>query len=393
MLAQPYAPSLWNATGLRADAPWMFARGRGARLWDADGREFLDLEMGLGPVLLGYDHPVVRRALRRHARTPAVAALNHHVEVEVAELLVELLPSAERVVFGKNGSDACTAAARIARAVTGRNVILSSGFHGIYDWYIADSFPSEGLVPAFSGWVKHFAMNDADGLARLAAEHAGDLAAIMLDPANRDQPQPGFLEAVRHIADRHGAILVFDEVLTAFRLHRGGGQALYGVTPDLTCVGKALANGLPLSAVVGRRDLMEAVNRVFYALTFQHETVALAVSRACLRHYRDHDVAGQVARRGELLRGFFDEAAADAGLAGRAVGFSARLDLDFWPVGGVDTVEQQMVFGRTLLAHGVLPVRVVLPCAMLTDADLAQARRAFRHGCAAVARHLDAVAR
>ena len=345
--------------------------------------------MGLGPVLLGYDHPVVRRALRRHARVPAVTTLNHQAEVEVAELLVEMIPSAELVVFGKNGSDACTAAARVARAVTGRSIILSSGFHGIHDWFIADVYPSEGLVPSFAGYVKNFAFNDADGLAKLAEAHAGDVAAVMLDPANREVPRDGFLQEVRRIADAHGAILIFDEVLTAFRLHRGGGQTLYGVTPDLTCVGKALANGLPLSALVGRSDLMQAVDRIFYALTFQHESVALAVASACLRYYRDHDVAGEVARKGEILRSLFNDASAAAGLSGRAVGLAARLELDFWPVGSATTLDQQIVFWRALLERGVLPVRVALPCELLSDADLEQVRDAFDHGCRQVARYLD----
>jgi glutamate-1-semialdehyde 2,1-aminomutase len=388
-LVQPYAAALWHLPALRADAPWYFARGEGARLWDHDGREFIDLEMGSGPVLLGYDHPVVRRALRRHLRVPVVGTLLHPSEVEVAELLVEMVPSAELVVFGKNGSDACTAAARVARAATGRNIILSSGFHGIHDWYIADCYPSPGLVPSFAGYVKNFAFNDLDGLTRLAEAHAGDIAAIMLDPANRETPRDDFLPGVRRIADAHGALLIFDEVLTGFRLHRGGGQALYGVTPDLTCLGKSLANGLPLSALVGRADLMQWVDRIFYGMTYQHDSVALAVSSACLRYYRDHDVAGEVARKGEMIRGLFNDASAAAGLIGRGVGPPSRFELDFWPVGSATTFDQQVVFFRALVERGVLPVRVVLPCELLTDADLEQVQRAFTHGCKEVARYLD----
>jgi glutamate-1-semialdehyde aminotransferase len=309
--------------------------------------------------------------------------------VEVAELLVDMYPSAELVVFGKNGADACTAAARVARAFTGRNIILSSGFHGIHDWFVADVYPSPGLVPSFAGYVKNFAFNDVDTLTTLAEEHSADIAAIMLDPANRLLPDDGFLQTARRLADEHGALLVFDEVLTAFRLHRGGVQTMYGVTPDLTCVGKALANGLPLSALMGRRDVMGAVDRVFYALTFQHESVSLAVASACVQYYRDHDVAGEVARKGEMLRSLFNDAAAAAGLSSRAVGPPARMDLDFWPVGGVGTMDQQAVFARGLLSHGVLPVRVVLPCELLSDADLEQVGRAFEHGCRQVARLLD----
>lgn len=388
VLVQPWAPYLWNAEPLRDVMPWYFARGQGQRLWDEDGREFVDLEMGLGPVLLGYDHPVVREALYAHARTPAVTTLLHRTEVQVAELLTEMIPSAELVVFGKNGSDACTAAARVARAATGRKVILSCGFHGIYDWFIADIMPSVGVIPG-AGYTKPFPFNDVAALETLADEHAHDLAAIMLDPANRDVPQPGYLQEVRRIADKHNALLIFDEIITGFRVHRGGAQTVYGVTPDLTCLGKALANGLPLSALVGRKDVMQLVNTVFYALTYQHDSVALAVSLACLRYYRDHDVAGEVTRRGEMLRRLFDDACAAAGLPGRAVGLPGRLDLDLGPWWMETTHQQRIVFARGLLERGVLPVRVACACEQLTDQDLERVQLAFKHGCTLVARSLE----
>jgi glutamate-1-semialdehyde aminotransferase len=388
VLAQPWPQFLWNNEPLRDVMPWYFARGHGARLWDYNGNEFVDIEMGLGPTLLGHDHPVVREALLRHAGAPVVSMLLHRYEVEVAELLTSLFPGAERVVFGKNGSDACTAAARVARAATGRSFILCHGFHGWHDWFAADMGPLPGMVPSFAGFTKQFPFNDVAALEALAAEHARDLAAIMMEPAYRQVPEPGYLQAVRRIADKHGALLIFDEMITAFRLHRGGAQTVYGVTPDLTCVGKSLANGLPLSALMGKKDLMKYVNKVFYAMTFQHDSVALAVSRACLEHYRDHDVAGTVHRRGEQLRAIFDEASAAAGLPGRAVGLAARMDLDFVPEGRLGLHEQRQVFARETIKHGVLPIRVAFPCEMLTDADLEQVQHAFTHGCRQVARKL-----
>ena len=344
--------------------------------------------MGLGPVLLGYNHPIVEAALLETAQTPAVTTLLHQTEVEVAELLVDMIPSAEVAVFGKNGSDACTAAARIARAATGRNVILTCGFHGIHDWFIADVYPSGGLVPSFRGYVKDFALNDLEALTRLAQEHSKDLAAIMIDPANRATPEQGFLEGARRIADQHGALLVFDEVFTAFRVHRGGAQTIYGVTPDLTCVGKALANGLPLSAVVGRRDIMKFLDEVFYALTFQHDSVALAVARACLQYYRDNDVAADVGRKAEQLRTLYDQAAASAGLEGRAMKVPGRIGLRLLRSGKATAAQQQVVFGHALLERGVLPARIALPCELLTDADIEQVGLAFEHGCQEVARYI-----
>ena len=392
VLAQPWAPFLWNNEPLRDVMPWYFARGEGARLWDENGREFIDLELGLGPTLLGHGHPVVREALREHAGQPIVTSLLHRYEVEVAELLLALFPGAQRVVFGKNGSDACTGAVRIARAMTGRNFILCHGYHGWHDWFCADMGDLPGMVPGFAGYTRQFLpFNDVAALEALAEEHSWNLAAIMMEPAYRHLPEPGYLQAVRRIADKHGALLIFDEMITAFRLHRGGAQAVYGVTPDLTCVGKSLANGMPLSAIMGRKEVMEYVNQIFYGMTFQHDSVALAVSRACLQHYRDHDVAGTVARRGEQLRRMFDDAAAAAGLTGRAVGLAARLDLDFTPVGRLGIHEQRQVFARETIRHGILPVRVAFPCEMLTDADMEQVQGAFARGFRTLARALPHV--
>jgi glutamate-1-semialdehyde 2,1-aminomutase len=259
VLAQPWPQFLWNNEPLRDVMPWYFVRGEGSRVWDENGREFIDLELGLGPTLLGHDHPVVREALLEHAGTPIVTQLLPRHEVEVAELLASMFPSGERIVFGKNGSDSCTAAARVARAATGRNFILCHGFHGWHDWFAADMGALPGMVPGFSGWTKQFPFNDVPALEALADEHSHDLAAIMMEPAYRQLPEQGYLQAVRRIADRHGALLIFDEMITAFRMHRGGAQNVYGVTPDLTCVGKSLANGLPLSALMGRKDVMRSI--------------------------------------------------------------------------------------------------------------------------------------
>jgi glutamate-1-semialdehyde aminotransferase len=388
VLAQPYPPGLWQFPDLRQRTPWYFESANGARVRDHDGREFIDLEMSLGPILLGYNHPVVTDALQKHAHTAALTSLLHRTEVEVAELLVEMIPSAETVVFGKNGSDACAAAARIARAATGRNLILTCGFHGVYDWFLADIYPGRGLVPP-SGLVKAFALNNLKKLERLANEHSQDLAAIMIDPANQAVPTREFLEGAQRIAKQHGALLIFDEIFTAFRVHPGGAQKLYDVTPDLTCVGKALANGLPLSALVGRRDIMQHVDEVFYALTFQHESVALSASLACLRYYQANDVSGDVARKQATLRELYDQAAASAGLRARAKIVLGRTGLGFMPEGNISVQEQLTVFGNAVLERGLLPFRIMLPCEGLTEADIEQCGIAFNHACQTLARMID----
>jgi glutamate-1-semialdehyde 2,1-aminomutase len=378
VLARPWPPMLRDAPELRdGAAPWFFTGACGARLVDEDGRDYLDLEMGRGPNLLGYGHPVTRAAIAEHARLAVQTSLLHRAEVEVAELLVELVPCAERVVFAKNGSDACTAAVRVARAATGRDVILSSGYHGYHDWFMAETGWAEGFPAAYRGFVHGFELNDLAAVEELAERHAGQVAAIIVEPAHRLLPAPGFLAALRRIADRAGAVLIFDEVVTAFRLHLGGAQGYSGVVPDLACLGKAMSNGYPLSALVGRREVMENLQKTFFSMTYQHDSLGFAIARACLRHLRDSAAIETVAAHGEAIRSAFDGAAARHGLPARARGFSARLDFDFPDLPGLPPDAQLALFRRTLLDHGLLPVRAAFACEALTAADLAQAAAAF----------------
>lgn len=386
VLANPYPPMLRDrGPELRDECPWFLADARGAQITTVDGRRLLDLEMGRGPNLLGYGHPLLEK-VRREAGGVANATLLAEVQIEVAEALVRAFPGAETVVFGKNGSDSCTAAIRLARALTGRSVVLSSGFHGFHDWCAADyPWVTAGIPDAYRGLVKSFELNDTVTLVRLAEAHGGDVAAIIVEPAHYLLPEPGFLEACREIADWLGSVLVFDEVVTAFRLHPGGAQALYGVTPDLTCLGKAMANGEAISALAGRAEIMNALCRSYYSMTFQRDNGVFAVARSCLDLLRDGEATAAVWRHGEALRQAFDNAAACRGLPHRAAGFAGRMDLQFHPVGSASAAAQERIFGRALLLHDVLPSRACFSCAAMTTDDLAQAGQAFEAGMAAIA--------
>mgnify|MGYP003633700766 CR=1 FL=1 len=237
-------PTQWP----RADAPNYLTRGAGAWVWDADGNKFLDYLMALGPIILGYGDKQVDAACARQMAEGTVFSQMHPLEVEVAEMLVDIIPCAEMVRFGKSGSDVTTAAIRAARAYTSRDHVIMCGYHGWHDWCIGTTTRDLGVPRAVAELTQTFAYNNVASLEAALDARPGQVAAAIMEPVGVIAPEPGFLEAVRDLAHRHGALLIYDEVVTGFRTHLGGAQERFGVIPDLACFGKAMANGYPLSA-------------------------------------------------------------------------------------------------------------------------------------------------
>jgi glutamate-1-semialdehyde aminotransferase len=265
----------------RGAYPKYLVAGQGCRVTDADGHEYVDYPMALGAILLGHAHPAVVEAVARQACHGTLFTLMHPLEVEVAERLTALVPCAEMVRFMKNGSDATAAAIRLARAVTGRERVAYCGYHGWHDWFAGTTPLPAGVPAGTAALVRPFEWNRADTLAALLDAHPGEYAAVIFEVPGED-PAPGFLAAVRDLARRHGAVLVMDEIVTGFRYARGGAQERWGIVPDLACLGKALANGLPLSALVGRRALMQEFERIFISMTYGGDVLALAAAKAVL---------------------------------------------------------------------------------------------------------------
>lgn len=267
---------------VRGAAPLFLERGDGAHVWDVDGNVYVDFVLGLLPVVLGYRDPDVDDAIRAQLDRGITFSLATELEVELSERLVRLIPCAEMVRFGKNGSDATSAAIRLARAHTGRDRVALCGYHGWHDWYIGTTARSLGVPEAVRELSDTFAYNDADSLAALLRNRPGEYAAVIMEPTLAVEPAPGFLQAVRDICDREGIVLVYDEIITGFRVGMGGAQARYGVTPDLSSFGKSMANGMPISAIVGRRDIMRRMEDVFVSGTFGGECLSLAAAIATI---------------------------------------------------------------------------------------------------------------
>jgi glutamate-1-semialdehyde 2,1-aminomutase len=282
--------------GTTADVPTRLVRTEGCRVWDEHGREYLDTVMALGAVGLGYAHPAVTEAAERAIRDGVVGSLAPVSEAMLAETLCGVMPGAEQVVFFKTGAEAVAGAVRLARAYTGRERVLTCGYHGWHDWCQTGL----GVPVAVRSLRAEIPFNDIAALRSIATGDAPP-AAIVVEPVIDGPPDPAWLHAVRDVAKRSGAALVFDEIKTAFRVAVGGAAQRWGVEPDLMVLGKALANGFPLAAVCGRRDLLETAPRTWISSTLATECVALAAATAVLDTYLGHPVCDHLEAAGTIL--------------------------------------------------------------------------------------------
>ncbi len=275
-------------------------RTEGCRIWDVDGNEYVDLISGLAAVNLGYGDAEVNSAVTKQLSDGVTISLSHPLEAVVAQQIIDLVPCAEMVHFGKNGSDATTAAIRIARGFTGRDHVITCGYHGWQDWYIgAISSRALGVPKAFSELLHPVPYNDLEAVE--VELKRNPTAALIMEPMTMVWPNPGYLEGVRALTQKYGAVFIFDEMVTGFRFANGGAQEYFGVTPDLAAFGKGMANGFPLSAVVGRRDLMEVLETAFISGTFGGELLSLTAANVVLNRIATTNVIANIASIGKDL--------------------------------------------------------------------------------------------
>jgi glutamate-1-semialdehyde 2,1-aminomutase len=305
-------------------APSFIARGEGCHVWDLDDNEYIEYGMGLRAVTLGHAYQSVVRAATHQLQFGTNFGRPAPLEVECAERFLELVPTAEMVKFCKDGSDALDGAVRLARAYTGRPLVAICADHPFFstsDWFIGATAMPAGIPATTRAQTVKFPYNDPAAVERLFAEHPGQIACVVLEAARLEEPRDGYLPWLLDFCHTRGALLVLDEMITGFRWHRSGAQHVYGIQPDLSAFGKALANGFALSALAGRRDVMRLGGldhdreRVFLlSTTHGAETHALAAGIATMETYRDQDVIGHLYRQGERLRAGVHAAARRAGV-------------------------------------------------------------------------------
>ena len=283
-------------------SPLFIKRGENCQVWDADDNQYTDFVSGLLSVSLGYCNKAVDDAVIEQIKSGVTFSLPHQLETIVAEKLVELIPCADMVRFGKNGSDTTSAAIRLARAFTKKEHVAVCGYHGWQDWYIGSTTRDLGVPEATKSLTHTFKYNDISSLEQLFYQQKNQIAAVILEPMNTHFPEDNFLQKVKDLCHQHGAVLIFDETITGFRFSMGGAQQLFNVTPDLATFGKGMANGYPISAVVGRKDIMMLMEDIFFSGTFAGETLSLAATKATLDFMTEHKVIAHLAAMGEKLQ-------------------------------------------------------------------------------------------
>jgi glutamate-1-semialdehyde 2,1-aminomutase/spore coat polysaccharide biosynthesis protein SpsF len=361
-------------------APTFLARGQGSHVWDVDGNEYIDYPMALGPVILGHCYPAVDAAVRRQMQNGTTFSLPHALEIEVAECIVAMIPCAEMVRFGKNGSDATAGAVRLTRAYTGRDLIACCGYHGWQDWYIGSTTFNRGVPNAVQQLTLTFEYNNIESLKQIFSDHPGQVAGVILEPVGIIAPESGFLREVRALCRREGSLLIFDEVITGFRLARGGAQEYFGVVPDLACFGKALANGYPLSAVVGPTEIMKIFEETFFSFTFGGEALSLAAARATMEEIVEKEVIAHLWEQGQKLldgiRVLAREFGADRVV--RCIGFPPRTVVTFYDESGRESLLIKSLFQQECLKRGVLFSGGHNLCFSHSDEDIDSTLRVYR---------------
>ncbi len=283
-------------------SPLYAVKAKGAHIWDLDGNKYIDYVSALACVTLGYGDKGVERAIKKQLASGISMSLPGKLEAIVAEKMIGMIPSAEKVRFGKNGTDATSAAIRLARAYTGRDHILVCGYHGWQDWYIASTTRDKG-IPKSTGALTHkFNYNDIESLKKLEIEFENKVAAVIIEPMNILWPMNNFLQDIRDFCTEKGIVLVFDETITGFRFANGGAQELFGVIPDLSTFGKGMANGMPISAIVGKAEIMDEMENIFFSGTFGGELLSLAAANEVLDRYRNSNVTQELNDSGKFLQ-------------------------------------------------------------------------------------------
>ncbi|MHA8062040.1 aminotransferase class III-fold pyridoxal phosphate-dependent enzyme [Aquirufa beregesia] len=334
-------------------APIYLQKGKGSHVWDVDGNEYIDYNMGIGPLSIGYCIPEIDQAIIEQLKEGITFSLMHPLEVEVAEIISEIIPNAEAVKFSKTGADVTSAAIRVARAYTGRDKVFCCGYHGWHDWYIGITSRGKGIPESIKNLSFTFGFNDIDSIREALDE---TVACVILEPFIFEKPKEGFLKELAALCQANGTLLIFDEMWTGFRIALGGAQEYFGVKADLATFSKACANGMPLAILTGRKDVMQLFDdEVFSYTTFGGETLSLAAAKATISFMKEHDVPNVLEEKGLWLQNAYNQLTSDLGMShiSSCVGYPCRTMLTY-TAEGQDSLELKTFMQQELLQKGIL---------------------------------------
>ena len=305
--------------------PKFIKKSKGAYVKGLNNKWYLDYMCGLGPIILGYNHKRTNKAIMSELKKGIIHSLPTLLEQELAELICEVVPCAEQVRFAKNGTDADLAAVRIARSYTGREHIVKCGYHGWGDWH-GVIMRDYGIPKSLKKIISEFEYNNLKSLETELKKNK--VAGVIMEAQALTAPEPVFLEGVRELCTKYGALLIFDEVVTGFRWSLGGASEYYGVTPDLCCLGKAIANGMPLAAIAGKKEYMQELNHAFFSMTFGGECLSLAAAVETIKELKTKNY-NHIWRLGNMLDSGIKELAKKHNLKINFAGSAPRHNLSF----------------------------------------------------------------
>ncbi len=333
-------------------APKYLQSGKGSHVWDVDGNEYIDYLMGIGPLSLGYAYDKVDNAIKEQLKDGITFSLMHPLEVEVAELIHKVVPNAESIRYSKTGADVTSAAVRLARAFTKRDKVLCCGYHGWHDWYISVTDRNKGIPQSIQDMTYTFNYNDIQSVIDSIDD---DIACVILEPYVFEEPKDNFLQKLRDVCTKNGTILIFDEMWSGFRISLGGAQEYFKVNADLACFSKAVANGMPISILTGRKDVMSLLEHdVFFFTTFGGEALSLAAAKATINEMIEKDVPAQLAKQGNKLKVGYNKIAEKLGMSyTKCSGFDCRTIITFDASAG-NPLEMKSLVQQEMIKRGIL---------------------------------------
>ncbi|MCZ7611223.1 MAG: aminotransferase class III-fold pyridoxal phosphate-dependent enzyme [Ignavibacterium sp.] len=348
--------TLAKGTGqnIKGVAPKFLQKGKGAHVWDVDGNEYIDYTMGVGPLSLGYAYDKVDEAIKEQLKEGITFSMPHPLEVEVAELIHRVVPNAESIRYSRGGADVVSGAVRVSRAYTGKNKVLCCGYHGWHDWYISVTDRNKGIPQSIQDLTFTFNYNNIQSVIDSIDD---DTACVILEPFVFEEPKDNFLQKLRDVCTKNGIVLVFDEMWTGFRISLGGAQEYFGIKADLACFSKAIANGMPLSVLTGKKEIMSLLDKdVFFFNTFGGETLSLAAAKATVNEMIEKNVQTYLAKQGNKLKAGYNSIAEKLGLNyTKCSGYDCRTIITFdTEKSGCNPLEMKSLVQQEMIKRGIL---------------------------------------